>query len=204
MVKMGKFKTVCGKEFDSAQNNTHASGVYVARKYPEDKKDRSFDLAEECQKCSAIKREFIGHHCSMEDMNDSYFVTNTICIANNVDNKTYGIVENYNEPCGNTTESYLFEITLQEESLIGYLYYSIPRSKGASAYDYMNDIVERLWEDKFEDQLSGDDDNDEYVTVQLFDMERGEPVDIELYNMRDLEKLVTGIRLVEFSQEIDK
>lgn len=195
---MGKFKTICGKEFEVKNNNTHASGIFIAREYPEDKKEYSFELCEQCKNCVAQKIEFAGEYCSMSDMKDCYHVKNTICIADNIENKEYTPVVNYSEPCLNTVEEYCFEITLQTDSLIRYLYHNIPASRYMSAYDHIEDLIENVWEELFDEQVEEED----CTYLQMFDSQRGETVDIELYDIDDLKKLVTGIRMVEFSQKI--
>ena len=188
---MGKFRTFCGKEFEVAKNETHAEGIMIARTEPEERSEKNIVMSDSCNRCLAAKTEITRRFCT-PDLTDTFPVTMVACMAVNTEFKEYPNVTEYNEPCSNTKEKYVFEFILQIEAAKRYLYKEI-ESRGATAFDHMKYLAEEIWQD-LEEQ--------EKESIQMFDAENMDCVDINVESQEELEQLITSIRLIEFEQTI--
>lgn len=188
---MGKFRTFCGKEFEVAKNETHAEGIMIARTEPEERSEKNIVMSDSCNRCLAAKTEITRRVCT-PDLSDTFPVTIVACMAMSTDFKEYPNVAEYNEPCSNTKEKYVFEVILQTEAAKRYLYKEI-ESRGATAFDHMKDLAEEIW---------GEMEEQEKESIQMFDAENMDCVDINVESLEELEQLITSIRLVEFEQTV--
>jgi hypothetical protein len=202
---MGKFKTVCGKEFNVSQNNTHATGVMLAREYPPDMAEKNFNMPDDCQKCKTPKQTFASMFC-LRDSATTFSATSTTCIAVNVEHKEEQLAAEYGEYCSNTKETYVFEVVLQAETARAYVRKEIP-SRGMSAFDHIKDMADTLWED-YQEQLQIDNDEDDFdddapMIIQMFDPERADCTSVEVFDVDELEKMIVSVRMIGFEQVID-
>ena len=201
---MAKFIAECGKTFDVLQNKQHFTGILLGREYhPEDMKKDNRPIPKECQECEAGKHTYgVSLH---RDGVGLFGATDTTCFAKREDFKELSTVTEYHEGGCNTTEKYTFEVILQADEFRTIILYESPPSRNISAFDYIKEMAESLWE-KFADEAYKEEDGMEpdFIRIQMVNMERGQADHIEFYRMEELENAIISVRLVGFEQKIDE
>lgn len=205
---MAKFITECGKTFDVPKNKQHLIGILLGREYHlEDMKKDNRPIPQECQECKAEKHIY-GVSLHRNDVG-LFGATDTTCFAKREDFKELPTVTAYCEGGCNTTEKYTFEVILQADEFRTIILYESPLSRGISAFDYIKDIAENLWEQFVKDQTESSNKNEDYcedipIRIQMVNMERGQAENIEFFRMEELENAIISVRLIDFKQKIDE
>lgn len=205
---MAKFITECGKTFDVPKNKQHFIGILLGREYhPEDMKKDNRPISQECRECKAEKHIY-GVSLHRDDIG-LFGATDTTCFAKREDFKELPTVTEYCEGGCNTTEKFTFEVILQADEFRTIILYESPLSRGISAFDYIKDMAENLWEKFVEDQVESSNENEDYcedthLQIQMVNMERGQAEYIEFFRMEELENAIISVRLVGFEQKIDE
>ncbi|WP_371374453.1 hypothetical protein [Sporomusa aerivorans] len=198
---MAKFIAECGKTFDVPQNKQHFTGILLGREYhPEDMKKDNRPIPKECQECKVEKHIYgVSLH---RDGVGLFGATDTTCFAKREDFKELPTVTEYHEGGCNTTEKYTFEVILQTDEFRTIILYESPPSRNISAFDYIKEMAESLWE-KFADEAYKEEDGREpdCIRIQMVNMERGQADYIEFYRMEELENAIISVRLVGFEQK---